>query len=123
MSGRSRQGGIVGKVVVGENGGRGVGGGGRRLGQGTGGGGGGGRGVAKGAQLSCLIVARVSLGANLHLGWTDFRVAFRRMKSIPSWFNIAVYLVINERFLSGWERREVEMLEQPARENITVEKT
>ena len=48
----------MGKVVVGENGGRGVGGGGRRLGQGTGGGGrGGGGGFAKGAQLGCLVVA------------------------------------------------------------------
>ena len=119
MSGRSRQGGIVGKVGVGENGGGGVGGGGRRLGQGTGGGRGRGGRVAKGAQLSRLVVAGVSLGANLHLGWTDFKVAFRRMNESRG--DIAVlYLVVNERFLSGWERREVEMLEQPAKENLTL---
>ena len=47
----------MGEVRVGEDGGRGVGGGGRRVGQGTGGGGGGGRGVAKGAQLGRLVVA------------------------------------------------------------------
>ena len=57
VSGRSGQGGIVGEVRVGEDGGGRVGGGGRRVGQGTGGGGGGGRGVAKGAQLGCLVVA------------------------------------------------------------------
>merc|ERR550525_1225109 len=58
------------------------------MGQGTGGGGGRGGGVAKGAQLGCLVVAGVSLRANIHL-------------------------VVNERFLGRGERGEVEMLEQP----------
>ena len=34
--------------------------------------------------------------------------------------NIAAYLVVNERLFSGGQRGEVEMLEKPARENVTI---
>ena len=55
------------------------------MGQGTGGGGGRGGGVAKGAQLGRLVVAGVSLRANIHLGQIlEPCVFFRRIECLPT---------------------------------------
>ena len=42
-----------------------------------------------------------------------------RILIFVSCHNIAAYLVVNERLFSGGQRGEVEMLEKPARENVT----
>ena len=43
-----------------------------------------------------------------------------RILIFVSCHNIAAYLVVNERLLSRGQRGEVEMLEKPAKENVTI---